>query len=114
MRKPQNSTSKQKQESLQGGILLVPRILLQACYNYTMNLRQLFQEKAEQLQLQEKGYIDKTVYQMSLVPKKNREELTRKIHVFLKCNPRKAQILFNEIAGVVNDYQLLALHDFND
>lgn len=67
-----------------------------------------FRTKSMEMEFADEAYADKTVRQAQKIRGKDREELCRKISVFLNCcksakQHRKAHILFSEIAGFVND-----------
>lgn len=54
----------------------------------------------------DKAYIDKTLDQIKRLSKPARESLKEKIVFFLSCkNEKLTGIVFNELAGKVNDYQ---------
>ena len=76
-------------------------------------LRQLFQEKAEVLELQSLDYINKTVDQMSNLSKEKKEEVAKQIVWFLRMKDvKQLQVKFNNIAGLVNDLQMQMFSGF--
>lgn len=67
-----------------------------------------FYKKSMELNFADEGYAEKTIRQAKSVTSEDREEVLRKMRVFLNCCKcehlhSKARILFSEIAGFVND-----------
>jgi len=67
-----------------------------------------FRKKSMEMEFADEAYADKTAVQAKKLSGKDREELCRKIGVFLNCcksgkQHSNARIIFSEIAGFVND-----------
>lgn len=69
-----------------------------------MDFNKTFTSKAEPFA--DKAYIEKTLLQLTSLPRPAREKLKPKVVKFLNSkNSFFSQTMFREIAGYVNDYQ---------